>query len=319
MSEDVEIIKENLIEIHIIDQGIDLYYEKFSDELELDNVLVTGFISALHGYTFAIEKEEIKSIDFETYKFLFLQLCDEKMLCVVLKGGIEEEMEKKILHELNLRYEIIIEEKDITSVSSIFDEAESKVLPLELIAEIRKRGKKKGFKQDCNTKRDFDAYQPIMDDFDIPSMPSFDVPQIKSEVFSLYELINDDVLEEMNSNKIKNTLSNFFLGYKNVLTSIFALKKEERLLAFAFSRLPEEQVVEIAQYVIEETTLLNMSENIKKFEPKILEFNEEKLWFLPYSNPEIFCNGIFIGTSRDELNSMGPHLKRIMFFLSKLF
>ncbi|MCK5410247.1 MAG: hypothetical protein KAJ30_08275, partial [Candidatus Heimdallarchaeota archaeon] len=71
MSINLSSLKEQMYAIHIIDQGISLHSEKFSDFLNIDDILVFGFISALHSYTYSIGDEEVLSMDFGKAKFLF--------------------------------------------------------------------------------------------------------------------------------------------------------------------------------------------------------------------------------------------------------
>ena len=105
MSADITKYKEKLFSIQILDQGVSIFTEKFTDFLNIDDVLVFGFISALYSYTYAIGHEEVVSIDFGTSKFLFSELYDGKLLVIITKEDLHKGVETELIQNISLRIE----------------------------------------------------------------------------------------------------------------------------------------------------------------------------------------------------------------------
>ena len=121
MSVDLLKFKDDLYSIHILEEGVSLYSEKFGDFLNIDDVLVFGFISALYSYTYAVGHEEVKSIDFGSSKFLFWKLFDGNLLVVITKEEISNEDEQILLKNIALRYEILTDDRPISQIESLLD------------------------------------------------------------------------------------------------------------------------------------------------------------------------------------------------------
>ena len=208
MSADLSICNQNLYAIHIIEEGISLHSEKFSDFLDIDEYLILGFLSALCSYTFSIGEEVINEIDFGSCKFLFQPLHDNRLLVLIAKETLTKEQEKLLMENLKIRYSVFATDTDITNIKSLLGRVET-VLPIQLIAEIRKKKEKT-------------SIQVKKDETSIISLPTTSpIPDIKTETFYFDGLMNEEIISIEITDIIKRTLSNFFLGYKSLVASLF--------------------------------------------------------------------------------------------------
>lgn len=139
MSKLEDSIKEHLVAIHILDDGINVHSEQLHSISNIDNVLLFGFLTALYNYTFAIGQEKILNIDLEQYKIIFQELKDNKLLVVITDSLIDYDDEKNLIEKIKLRYEVLTYDKDISEIDSLLT-VEEGIIPLELIAEIRSKG-----------------------------------------------------------------------------------------------------------------------------------------------------------------------------------
>jgi hypothetical protein len=292
--------------IHIIDQGISLHSEKFSDFLNIDDVLVFGFISALHSYTYSIGDEEVLSMDFGKAKFLFKSLHDQRLLVVIMKEVLPQEQEQTMLNELATRYEFIVSDKDISEIQSLIDVKE-RLIPLELVVEMRRKKEKKT------------SSDSIDDEILIPPPPpTLAIPKVKVERFYLEGLVNEEFLLETIMVQIKKTLSNFFLGYKKLLVGLFVIAKENNLVTFAFSRKPIDEVFPLIQNVLTNPAIRDKTLDTDHDSPQKIEIEDQELWVLTNTESKHAARTVLFSLSEDELKSMIPHLRRIMHFLKKI-
>ncbi|MHA1200902.1 MAG: hypothetical protein ACTSQ4_00075 [Candidatus Heimdallarchaeaceae archaeon] len=306
MSIDLSSLKEQMFAIHIIDQGISLHSENFSDFLNIDNVLVLGFISALHSYTYSIGDEEVLSMDFGKAKFLFRSLYDKKLLVVIMKKALSQEQEQAMLDELVTKYEFIVSDKDISEIQSLIDVKE-RLIPLELVVEMRRKGEKST------------STVSIDDAILIPPPPAIlAIPEVKVEQFYLEVLVNENFLTEKIMNQIKKTLSNFFLGYKKLLVGLFVIAKKNTLIPFAFSRKPIDEVYPLIQNVLANPVVRDKTLDTDHDFPQKIEIENQELWVLTNTASKHAARTVLFSLSEDELNSMIPHLSRIMHFLKKI-
>jgi hypothetical protein len=306
MSINLSSLKDQMFAIHIIDQGISLHSEKFSDFLNIDNVLVLGFISALQSYTYSIGDEEVLSMDFGKAKFLFRSLYDKKLLIVIMKKALSQEQEQAILDELATKYEFIVSDKDISEIQSLIDIKE-RLIPLELVVEMRRKGEK------------LPSSVSIDDAILIPPPPSIlAIPEVKVEQFYLEVLVNEIVLTEEIMNQIKKTLSNFFLGYKKLLVGLFVIAKNNALIPFAFSRKPIDEVYPLIQNVLANPVIRDKTLDTDHNYPQKIEIENQELWVLTNTASKHAARTVLFSLSEDELNSMIPHLSRIMHFFKKI-
>lgn len=292
--------------IHIIDQGISLHSEKFSDFLNIDDVLVFGFISALHSYTYSIGDEEVLSMDFGKAKFLFKSLHDKRLLVVIMKKALPQEQEQAMLNELATRYEFIVSNKDISEIQSLIDVKE-RLIPLELVVEMRRKKEKKS----SSTSIDNEILIP-------PPPTTLTIPEVKVERFYLEGLVNEEFLSETIMVQIKKTLSNFFLGYKKLLVGLFVIAKENNLVTFAFSRKPIDEIFPLIHTVLTNPVIRDKTLDTDHDSPKKIEVENQELWFLTNTESKHAARTVLFSLSEDELNSMLPHLSRIMHFLKKV-
>ncbi|MBY9000872.1 MAG: hypothetical protein KGD64_08170 [Candidatus Heimdallarchaeota archaeon] len=306
MSSELASLKEHMYAIHIIDQGISLHSEKFSDFLNIDDLLVFGFISALHSYTYLIGDEEVLSMDYGKAKFLFKVLHDEKLLVVILKNALPQEQEQEMLRELATRYEFSVSDKDISEVKSLINVKE-RLIPFELVVEMRRKKEKKT------------SSNALYDEIMLPPPAELlAIPEVKVEHFYLEGLVNEDFLTEKVSNQIKKTLSNFFLGYKKLLMGLFVVVKNDNIVLFAFSRKPIDEMYPLIQYILTDPAIRDRTLDTDHVHPQKIEIENQKLWFLTNSVSKHASRTVLFSLSQDELNSMIPHLSRIMHFLKKV-
>ncbi|MHA1482535.1 MAG: hypothetical protein ACTSUP_03855 [Candidatus Heimdallarchaeaceae archaeon] len=306
MSINLSSLKEQMYAIHIIDQGISLHSEKFSDFLNIDDILVFGFISALHSYTYSIGDEEVLSMDFGKAKFLFKTLHDKRLLVVILKGVLPQEQEQAILNELATRYEFIVSDKDISQIQSLIDVKE-RLIPLELVVEMRRKKEKK-------TSSDLIDSEILIQ----PPPITLAIPEVMVEQFYLEGLVNEEFLSESIIIQIKKTLSNFFLGYKKLLMGLFVIVKEENLVTFAFSRKPIDEAYPLIQNVLANPVIRDKTLDTDHDSPQKIEIENQELWVLTNTKIKHAARTVLFSLSEDELNSMLPHLSRIMYFLKKI-
>lgn len=305
MSTNLSSLKEQMFAIHIIDQGISLHSERFSDFLDIDDVLVFGFISALHSYTYSIGDEEVLSMDFGKAKFLFKTLHDKRLLVVIMKEVIPQEQEQAMLNELATRYEFIISDRDISQIQSLIDVKE-RLIPLELVVEMRRKREKKT------------SSDSIDNEILIPPPITLAIPEVMVEQFYLEGLVNEEFLSATIMVQIKKTLSNFFLGYKKLLMGLFVIAKKDNLVTFVFSRKPIDEAYPLIQNVLANPVIRDKTLDTDHDSPQKIEIENRELWILTNTAIKHAARTVLFSISEDELNSMLPHLSRIMHFLKKI-
>ncbi len=303
MSVDLSKFKDELYSIHILEEGVNLFSEKFEDFLNVDDVLVFGFISALYSYTYAIGHEEVKSIDFGSCKFLFLQLFDNRLLVVITKDEISSENENILLKNIALRYEILTENKSIGQIKSLLD-IENTIIPLDIVAEIRKKKYKK---------QEEDAI-PL----DLPAIPEIQIPEVKIENFYVEMLTDETQLSVDKLNTIKKTLTNFFLGYKTLISSLFAIAKQEKLISFVFSRKTFDEIYPLVKFIITNPSEIDVNSESIQSHIKGVKIDDEDLYVLIYLSKKQNTKSVVFSKYKDELESLAPHLSRISKFVEKM-
>jgi hypothetical protein len=301
MSSSISDYKDILYSIHILDQGVSIHSEKFDEFLNIDDILLFGFMSALHSYTYSAGQEEVKSIDFGTCKFIFSPLSKDKLLVIIMKKSISFEDETELIQNIKVRYEIISSSGSIKQGSSLLDVKE-RMIPFDLILEMRKKGEK----EDIST-----GSSEI--DLSIPA-----IPEVKSEEFYFESLINEEVLTDNKITYIKRTLSNFFLGYKKLILGFFVIGKEEQLTSFAYSRKKINEIFPLIQQTLNDKTITEKEISEETNFYKKIDFEKQKIWVLTHASSKYAARVIFFSFSKAELESMAPHLSRIMYFVNKL-
>ncbi|NPD89480.1 MAG: hypothetical protein HGN29_12240 [Asgard group archaeon] len=301
MSSSISDYKDILYSIHILEQGVSIHSEKFDEFLNIDDILLFGFMSALHSYTYSVGQEEVKSIDFGTCKFIFEPLNKDKLLVIIAKKAIPFEEEIELVQSLKIRFEVISASGSIKRGSSLLDVKE-RMIPFELILEMRRKGEKEEASEKASKV-----------DLSIPA-----IPEIKSEEFYFECLMNEKVLTENKIMYIKRTLSNFFLGYKKLILGFFVMGKEEQLTSFAYSRKEINEIFPLIQQILNDKTITEkeLSEEMNFY--KKIEFENQKIWVLTHASNKYAARVIFFSMSKAELESMAPHLSRIMYFVNKL-
>lgn len=302
MSVDLTKYKDQLFSIHILDQGVSIFSEKFSDFLNIDDVLVFGFISALYSYTYAIGHEEVNSIDFGTCKFLFSPLFDGKLLVIIANENMEREKEEELIENISLRYEILTENQPLESIKSFVD-IEDTIIPLKLVAEIRKKRQKK--------------QEPTKME-DLPRMPEISVPEVKIEEFYVEVLTDEKQLSSEKVNEIKKTLTSFFLGYKKLIASLFAVAKKEQLFSFVFSRKNFIEIYPLVDYIIKNPSEIKIDADKPEGSIKPVKVESERYWLLAYMSKKQTTKAVVFSSTKDELDSIAPHLRRISQFVEKM-
>ena len=301
MSSDIQLTNSNLFSIHIIEEGVSVHNKQYDDFLDIDDMLVFGFISALYNYTFSMGQEEVNSIDFGTCKFLFEPLYDGKLLVIISKKAFEKEKEKKLLQNLKTKYEIITRTNDLDDIDSLL-EIKEKFIPLDLVAEIRKKGKIE--------------HKPVLED-DMIVVPSIAIPDVKVEEFYLESLMNESKLTENVVSQIKKPLSNFFLGYKNLLAGMFVIVKDEEMTSFVFSRKNIDETFPLIQYAIDNPSVSGTELEVDVNQINQIDIKDQKLWILTHASSKYSARAIFFSLLKDELLSMERHLSRIMYFINQ--
>ncbi len=307
MSVDISKYRERIFSIQVIDQGVSIFTEKFTDFLNIDDVLVFGFISALYSYTYAIGNEEVMSIDFGTSKFLFAELHDGKLLVIITKENLSKEIESALIQNISLRYEILTENKSISEISSLFDMGDT-IIPLELVAEIRKKGQKKPQETISNE---------VSTEESLP-LPEISIPTVKMEEFYVEVLTDEEKLSEDKINSIKKSLTNFFLGYKRLISSLFAVAKDDQLFSFVFSRRIFSDIYPVIKYIVTNPSELSIDLESSENLIKSITVEDESYWVLVYTNKNQNSKSIVFSSFRDELESMSPHMSRISMFVERL-
>lgn len=308
MSVDISKYKERIFSIQVIDQGVSIFTEKFTDFLNIDDVLVFGFISALYSYTYAIGNEEVMSIDFGTSKFLFAELHDGKLLVIITKENLSKEIESALIQNISLRYEILTENKSISEISSLFDIGDT-IIPLELVAEIRKKGQKKPEETISN--------EVVSTEESLP-LPEISIPTVKMEKFYVEVLTDEEKLSGDTINSIKKSLTNFFLGYKRLISSLFAVAKDDQLFSFVFSRRIFSDIYPIIKYIMANPSELSIDLESSENLIKSITVEDESYWVLVYTNKKQTSKSIVFSSFRDELESMSPHMSRISMFVERM-
>lgn len=308
MSVDISKYKERIFSIQVIDQGVSIFTEKFTDFLNIDDVLVFGFISALYSYTYAIGNEEVMSIDFGTSKFLFAELHDGKLLVIITKENLSKEIESALIQNISLRYEILTENKSISEISSLFDIGDT-IIPLELVAEIRKKGQKKPEETISN--------EVVSTEESLP-LPEISIPTVKMEKFYVEVLTDEEKLSGDTINSIKKSLTNFFLGYKRLISSLFAVAKDDQLFSFVFSRRVFSDIYPVIKYIMANPSELSIDLESSENLIKSITVEDESYWVLVYTNKKQTSKSIVFSSFRDELESMSPHMSRISMFVERM-
>lgn len=302
MSKLEDSIKEHLVAIHILDDGINVHSEQLHSISNIDNVLLFGFLTALYNYTFAIGQEKILNIDLEQYKIIFQELKDNKLLVVITDSLIDYDDEKNLIEKIKLRYEVLTYDKDISEIDSLLT-VEEGIIPLELIAEIRSKGTMYA-KQEEKSKAEIQA--------------EIDIPKIKSEKFFFHIILNEGIIDSDKEVNIRKTLSNFFLGYRKLVLCIFAYNIRGKLCIFSFGRSSQaDNHREFSTHIINET----LAKAVKK-ECSIInqiEYGGKKFWANIFLDQKKHSSYVFLSTSKNELVSLEVHIKRISTFIYKLF
>ena len=308
MSVDIAKYKEKLFSIQILDHGVSIFTEKFIDFLNIDDVLVFGFISALYSYTYAMGHEEVVSIDFGTSKFLFSELYDGKLLVIITKEDLLKGVETELIQNISLRYEILTENKSITEISSLFDIGDT-IIPLDLVAEIRRKGQKKPEKAS--------VYELQEEVEDLLLMPEISIPTVQMEEFYVEVLTDEEKLGEDKINSIKKSLTNFFLGYKRLTSSLFAVAKDDQLFSFVFSRRIFADIYPVIKYIMANPAEMS-KDSSETTTIKSIQVESESYWVLIYMNKKQTTKSIIFSNFRDELESIAPHLSRISKFVERM-
>lgn len=308
MSVDIAKYKEKLFSIQILDHGVSIFTEKFIDFLNIDDVLVFGFISALYSYTYAMGHEEVVSIDFGTSKFLFSELYDGKLLVIITKEDLLKGVETELIQNISLRYEILTENKSVTEISSLFDIGDT-IIPLDLVAEIRRKGQKKPEKAS--------VYELQEEVEDLLLMPEISIPTVQMEEFYVEVLTDEEKLGEDKINSIKKSLTNFFLGYKRLTSSLFAVAKDDQLFSFVFSRRIFADIYPVIKYIMANPAEMS-KDSSETTTIKSIQVESESYWVLIYMNKKQTTKSIVFSNFRDELESIAPHLSRISKFVERM-
>lgn len=301
MSSKLSQYKEHLYSLHIIDEGVSVHSEKYDNLLNIDDILVFGFISALHSYTFSVGQEEVKSIDFGLSKFLFKTLDDGKLIVVITKGSFPENEEIDFLKGIKLRYDLLTETYTLDSIESLLDIKE-RAIPLDLVVEIRKKGVSK----------------TIKDNEIQAELPQTSIPSVKIEEFYIEKIMNEEILTENRLNSIRKSLSSFFLGYKYLVAGLFVIVKEEELTSFVFSRKKIEEIFPLIQEILKDKCIIDteLTQETKKIAKT--KIKNQEIWTLTYGSTKYAARAIFFGLSEAELREMTPHLSRILYFVNKM-
>ncbi len=300
MSSKLSQYKEHLYSVHIIDEGVSVHNEKYTDLLDIDDILVFGFISALHSYTFSVGQEEVKSIDFGSSKFLFETLDDGKLIVAITKESFPKSEEMDLLKGIKLRYSILTETLSLDSIDSLLDIKE-RAIPLDLVVEIRKKGIKKQ-KEDSGIQAE---------------TPQISIPDVKIEEFHIEKIMNEEVLTENRLNSIKKSLSSFFLGYKYLVAGLFVIVKEDQLTSFVFSRKKIDEIFPLIQEILKNKSIIDTELTQETKQITKTQIENQEIWTLTYGSTKYAARAIFFGLSVAELKEMTPHLSRILYFVNK--
>ena len=299
MTESLLQYKDELYAIHIIEQGVSIHSEQFSNFSDLDDILLFGFISALYTYTYSMGQEQVHSIDFGNCKFFFEFLGDDRILVIISKKAFSEEEETYLLQNLILRYEILTRGKEIGEVPSLFDIKE-RVIPLELIAEIRKKG-------------EFKAVIEATTEVSVPT-----IPEVKVENFYFEGLMNEEIFTENKVLYIKRSLSNFFLVHKKLIMGLFVIVKKDLLSSFVYSRKKIDEIFPLIKMTLNDPGIAEIEITKEANQYTQIEIDNQLIWVLTHASSKYAARAIFLGISKAELEAMAPHLSRIMLFVNKL-
>lgn len=309
MNLDINSIKQYLFSITVIEEGINVYKEILSDEFTIDDHLLSGFISSLYSYTFAMGHEKIEAIDFTNHQFFFAPTYDEKLLVLITSSDLEEEEGKKALDELNLRYEVLSQDHDILQMPSLI-EKQNRLIPIEIVAEIRrKKNSQKPIERKMKNEISSETIRPS---------PQIAIPKIVTTNFYLVPLTGENYLSEKSITKAKKTLSNFFLGYRNIVLLIMVIPYEEDFISFVFSRERAEEILPMVNKIIQslELTEFRSKDTNDVIEP--FEIGDNKMWVSSSKIQKNNMASIVLSTTKNDLRAISPHLKRIMRFMDKL-
>ncbi len=309
MSLDINSIKQYIFSITVIDEGINVYKEILSDEFKIDDHLLSGFISSLYNYTFAMGHEIIESIDFTSHQFFFASTYDDKLLILIASSDLEEEEGKKLLDELNLRYEVLSQDYDILQMPSLL-EKQDRLIPIEIVAQIRR---KKNSKELIESKMKNEISSET-----INQSPQTAIPEIVTTNFYLVPLTGEKYISEKSITKAKKTLSNFFLGYRSIILLIMVIPYLDDFVSFVFSRKRAEEVLPMVNKIILglELTEFRSKDTNDVIEP--FEIDNNKMWVLSSKIQQNNVASVVLSKTKNDLRAISPHLKRIMRFMDKL-
>jgi len=294
-------IRSELIALHIIEGGVSVHSETISTFFDIDDTLVLGFISAVYSYTFAVGKEAIQSIDFENCKFLFKELFDNRLLVLITKGTLPKEKEKKLLNEIALKYEIKVEEIEDGDISLL--EEEETILPLEVIADIKRRKRRNKLK---NKER------KRLSSSSVSTSPV--IPKIKIEEY-YFEIIGKEQCKPEAIPKIKQVLSNFFLGYSNLLFIVYVIKKTDNIVTIIFGRIEGDQLEEKLKPIFQIVQKKQENDEKNRGTIKEIEIDNTKLWLQINVFKDLEVTAFTTAKSRKDLIELFPHVRRIAKFL----
>ncbi len=304
MTKDFEHLREHLVAIHILEEGVSVHSEQFKNILQIDNVLIMGFLSALYNYVFAVGKDTIKFIDFGNYKFIFSSLSDNNLLVLITDTEINEQDEKNLIEKVKLYYEILSKDKPISEISSLFEIKEG-ILPLEIIADIRKKGLTRTITHQNKKEEDIKGL----------SIPSI-VPVVSSEKFYFRIMLGETLITDQLVTNIKKSLNNFFLGYKKLVACLYAINLDSDPIVFLFGRGDYNNSADLLEKFIEKS-ILSSNSNITKQETINFKVNKNKYW-IKSNRKSTNIKYSFISESKEELDAIEVHTKRISKYILKL-
>lgn len=302
MENEVQQYREHLYSIHIIDQGVSVFSESITPMFDISDALLFGFLSALYSYTFAMGEEIVKSVDFGKCKLLFEELHDGKLLIVIVKSDISSKQEEELLSTLKIRYEILSQETTISEIASLLEKPKT-LIPIELIAEIRRR------------RKDTKAKEEHLDKVkEIPSIAA-EVPQIQTERFGLEFILNEELINPEMIPKIRNTLGNFFLAYKKITCALFTIEQQNELIIFAFYRGNIEDIYTTILSILQQERFSTLKG--KKVRTEKLD-EDKDMWVAIYRDVEAKTIVHLISPVKSEIEMIKPHIQRITRFVKKI-
>jgi len=299
--EQIPNFQDSLYAIHIIEQGVNVYSENISPLFNISDALLFGFLSALYSYTYAVGEEIVKSVDFGKCKLIFEELPDQRLLLIITKNTLSEDQEKDLVQKLKLRYEVLSQEMPLSQITSLLSSPDTQI-PLELIAEIRRRKETKSTKSTSAEKK-----------FKSSAVP--EIPKIVMENFDVEFILNGELVEQEVIPKIKQSLSNFFLAYKKLICALFTLEHGDNPIVFTFYRGELDAIYPIILNFTQNNpfnTIVNDELNIKK-----LEVENQLFWVAQYRRTTEIGTLLFSLTKTD-LETIAPHIPRILKFIKRL-